>query len=277
MIRPAAVSGQFYSSDPAALEAEVRGYRDPAAVPLPAVAAVCPHAGHRYSGHVAGAVFSHLVLPDTVVLLGPNHWDTGPPISVFPEGTWLLPGGSLTVNRSLTAALLERFPLATADTVAHEGEHCLEVLLPFLRQARPTVQIVPILLRHAHVEVYRDLGHCLAALLEDLPRRPHAGEDGGRPLLLASTDLTHYESDAITRAKDRQAIEAIQRLNPEALDEAVHRHRITMCGYGATMTVLHAAIRLGARRASLIKYATSGDVTEDRSSVVGYAGLTITT
>jgi AmmeMemoRadiSam system protein B len=276
MIRQPAVAGQFYSSDPDELQAEVQRYHDPAAVRQAATAGICPHAGLMYSGHVAGALFSRLSLPTVAILIGPNHREIGPPISIYPEGTWLIPGGAVTVHAALAATLLQRFPLATADTTAHEREHCLEVLLPFLRRpAHPAVQIVPILLRHAHREVYRDFGQCLAEALRDIPGSPEPSAGAPAPLLLASTDLNHYEPAEITRRKDRQAIQAIQNLDADALDEAIRTHRISMCGYGATMTVLHAARSVGARQASLVKYATSGDITGDRSSVVGYAALTI--
>lgn len=274
MLRPPAVAGHFYSSDPHALQAEVQRYRDPAAAPQPAVAGVCPHAGLTYSGHVAGALFSRLSLPAAAILIGPNHREVGPPISIYPEGAWLIPGASVTVHETLAERILQRFPLATADTTAHEREHCLEVLLPFLRSA-PAPQIVPILLRHADREVYRDLGQCLAEVLRDMAAASPTPAEAEMPLLLASTDFNHYESDEITRSKDRQAIQAIEHLDAEALDTAIRTHRISMCGYGATMTVLHAARALGARQASLVKYATSGDITGDRSSVVGYAALTI--
>lgn len=275
MLRPPAVAGHFYSRDPQELQAEVQRYRDPAGTPEPAVAGICPHAGLMYSGHVAGALFSRLSLPAAAILIGPNHREVGPPISIYPEGAWLVPGGSVAIHAPLVERILRRFPLAAADATAHEREHCLEVLLPFLRSAHPALQIVPILLRHAHREVYRDLGRCLAEVLADMASSSAAPAEAGAPLLLASTDFNHYESDEITRRKDRQAIEAIQQLDPDALDTAIRTHRISMCGYGATITVLHAARALGARRASLVRYATSGDITGDRSSVVGYAALTI--
>lgn len=273
MIREPAVAGQFYSSTPEALSAEVRRHGDPAAAPTGARAAVSPHAGLMYSGHVAGAVFSRLALPPTVILIGPNHRNVGPAISVFPEGIWLIPGQAADVDAELAAAILDRYPQAAPDITAHEHEHSLEVQLPFLLQARRDVRIVPILLGSVGGDaVYRELGLCLADIVKAIGQR-----DGlaAAPLLLASTDFSHYESDAVTRTKDRQAVEAIQNLDPAALSAAVHRHRINMCGYGATMTVLHAVLALEARSASLVRYATSGDITGDLSSVVGYAGLIV--
>ncbi|MEW6544401.1 MAG: AmmeMemoRadiSam system protein B [Nitrospirota bacterium] len=267
MIRQPAVAGQFYSASPEALSADVARYTDLSADRRPALAVVSPHAGLMYSGHVAGAVFSRVDVPTTVILLGPNHTGVGPPLSVYQDGAWLIPGGTVPVDRDLAGAILAAFPLAEADASAHRNEHCLEVQLPFLRHARPDVSIVPIVLGSDSEQTLRDLGLCLARLIRD--RAP-------RPLLLVSTDFSHYDPDPVVRQKDRHAIEAIERLDPDGLGAAVKRYRITMCGYAPMVTVLHAVRSLGATGASLIRYATSGDVSGDRGSVVGYAGLVIT-
>ncbi len=270
MIRSPAVAGQFYNASTAALETEVAGYLDALASAASMIAIICPHAGLMYSGHVAGAVFSRVTLPDTVILIGPNHTGIGPAVSVYPEGAWQIPGGAVSVNRDLAQAILARYPSAEADTSAHQREHCLEVQLPFLRQQRRDVRIVPIVLGTRDPSVCLTLGHCLAALVEELDQSP-----GRRPLLLASTDMNHYESDQVTRDKDRHAIAAIEGLNPDALDAAVTDHHISMCGVAPTLAVLHAARALGRTHATLIRYATSGDRGGDRTRVVGYAGFTV--
>ncbi len=237
-------------------------------------AVVCPHAGLMYSGHVAGAVLGRVALPDTVILIGPNHTGMGPAVSVYPEGAWQIPGGAVPVNRDLAQAILARYPSAEADTSAHQREHCLEVQLPFLRQQRRDVRIVPIVLGTRNPVVCRTLGHCLAALITEL-----SGADlssNRRPLLLASTDMNHYESDQVTREKDRHAITAIEHLDPDGLDAAVTDHDISMCGVAPTLAILHAARALGRTHATLIQYATSGDRGGDRAHVVGYAGFTVT-
>src|SRR5438067_963458 len=123
MIRQPAVAGQFYSASPEVLRADVVRYTDSSATPQAAIAAVCPHAGLIYSGHVAGAVYSRLSLPDTVILIGPNHTGLGPPVSVFPEGTWLIPGGQLAIDSTLAAEILARYSQAEADISAHRSEH----------------------------------------------------------------------------------------------------------------------------------------------------------
>ncbi len=273
MIRQPAVAGQFYSASPEGLRADVARYFDSSAVPHAATAIVSPHAGLMYSGHVAGAVYSRVSLPDIVILIGPNHTGLGPPVSVYPEGTWLIPGGQLAIDSTLAAELLARYPQAEADTSAHRSEHCLEVQLPFLRQARADVRIVPIVLGTTREEVCRDLGLCLAEIIQ-----VHAAKHSrsARPLLIASTDMSHYEPDSVTREKDRFALEAIQRLDPEELQATVRTHQISMCGLGPTVTVLHAVRVLGATDSSLVRYATSGEISGDFDRVVGYAGFVIT-
>jgi len=272
MIRQPAVAGQFYSASPEVLNAEVARYTQPVDVPHAVIGVVSPHAGLLYSGHVAGAVYARVALPDTVILIGPNHTGIGPAVSVYPDGAWLIPGGEVTVDRALAEKILSQYPRAEADVSAHRSEHCLEVQLPFLRHARPGLRIVPILLGSTREEDCRELGLCLAAVIEAHAARENPAT---RPLLIASTDMNHYEPDRVTREKDRHAIEAIQRLDPDGLAAAVRAHRITMCGFAPTATVLHAARALGAAGASLVRYATSGDISGDFDRVVGYAGLTI--
>jgi AmmeMemoRadiSam system protein B len=271
MIRQPAVSGLFYSDSPDTLAGDVARYLDPSAVPEPAVALISPHAGLMYSGHVAGAVYARVALPPTVILLGPNHTGVGPPISVYREGTWLIPGWSVDVDHELADTILSRYPHARADTSAHHSEHCLEVQLPFLCRANPHIRIVPIVLGHCPEETYQELGFCLAGILDERRRENSAAT----PLLVSSTDMSHYEPDATTRLKDGHAIDAICNLDPAGLGEAVRTYQITMCGYAPTVTVLHAVRSLGATAAALIRYATSGDVSGERTRVVGYAGLVI--
>ena len=273
MIRPPAVAGQFYSASAAALETEVAGYLDASASAAPMTAVICPHAGLMYSGHVAGAVLSRVALPDTVILIGPNHTGSGPDASVYPEGAWQIPGGAVSVNRDLAQTILARYPRAQADTSAHQREHCLEVQLPFLRRQRRDIRIVPIVLGTRDPAVCLAFGRCLAALIAELSGTDLSSTT--RPLLLASTDMNHYESDEVTRDKDRHAIAAIERLDPDGLDAAVADHDISMCGVAPTLAVLHAARALGRMHATLVRYATSGDKGGDRARVVGYAGFTV--
>ncbi len=273
MIRQPAVAGSFYTASPSALAAEVSRYLTTPHPPRPAIGVICPHAGLMFSGHVAGAVLSQVTPPATAILVGPNHTGVGPPISVYSKGAWLIPGGEVQIDEKLAEAILAQCPQAEADTLAHRAEHCLEVQLPFLRHLRTDIRIVPIVVGTTNQDLCQELGRVLAKVIQDSAGQP---EGPGPPLLLASTDMSHYEPDDITREKDRHALDAIGHLDAAELDAAVRTHRITMCGFSPTIAFLHSVRQLGARRAALVRYATSGDVTGDRDRVVGYAGFVIT-
>jgi len=279
MIRQPAVAGTFYSASPDTLRADVARLCVLEATRTPAVAVISPHAGYVYSGAVAGAVFARLDIPETVILVGPNHTGHGPSISVFAEGSWLMPGAEIEVDSSLARMLIERVAGAEADVAAHRYEHSLEDQIPFLSHARqqggstvaaPPLRVVPVVLGTDNRQVCRTLGVALAEVVSEcrVQRR-------SLPLLLASTDMNHYESDAITRKKDRLAIDAIQKLDADGLGDTVQDHEISMCGVAPTIAILHAARVLGATRADLIRYATSGEVSRDLERVVGYAGFII--
>ncbi len=267
-----AVAGQFYSASAETLWADVAAYADPTAIRREATVAISPHAGLMYSGRVAGAVYSRLLLPDTVILIGPNHSGVGPLVSVYPEGSWLIPGGELPIDSSLARQILGRAPEAVADESAHSFEHCLEVQLPFLVQARPDIHIVPIVLGTTDPTLCRELGLGLAEIIRDWAAREGPAH---APLVVATTDMTHYEPDHVAREQDSRAIQAIQMVDPESLHATVTTHRISMCGVGPTVTALHTARALNAGTASLIRYATSGEVSHDLDRVVGYAGFII--
>lgn len=266
-----AVAGQFYSASPQALRAEVERCEDPEGRQESMLAGISPHAGLMYSGPVAGAVYARLALPETVVLIGPNHTGLGPSISLYPEGTWLMPGGEVAVDGSWAQLILSRFPECEADESAHRYEHCLEVQLPFLTHARPDVRIVPLVLATTNPDLCRRLGRVLGSVL-----RERAGDDpSSQALILATTDMTHYEPDPVARARDAHAIRAIEALDPEALYGEVRARDITMCGLGPTLVAMEVARDLGATRATLIRYGTSGDAGGGRDRVVGYAGFVI--
>jgi hypothetical protein len=229
-------------------------------------AMVCPHAGLVYSGPVAGAVYSRVQLPDTLLLVGPNHTGLGPPLSVYAEGSWSMPNGAVSIDQRLATDLLERCPQALADTEAHRFEHCLEVQLPFLQYFRPEAAIVPVIMMSTELAVCRALGEAMAAVVLET----------ARPVsIVASTDMSHYEPDAVARRKDRWAIDEILALDPVGLHRVVREKRISMCGFAPTVAVLFAALRLGAKQAKLVKYMTSGETTGDYHQVVGYAGVLI--
>ncbi len=265
MIRKPVVAGQFYPGDPVALrEFVVRALG--AGPERAALGVVSPHAGYVYSGAVAGETLGAVPVPETVVLLGPNHTGLGAEAAVWARGGWATPLGTVPVAEDLAGALLAACPILQEDTLAHVHEHSLEVQLPFLQVKRPDLRIVPICLALRSFGEIAEVGNALADTL--------AG--WGEPaLLVASSDMSHYEPDDVARAKDKLAIERVLDLDPRGLLDTAKRHGITMCGVVPTAAMLVAARRLGARGAELVRYATSGDASGDYRRVVGYAGILV--
>ncbi len=266
-IREPAVAGRFYPGDPEQLRADILAYTVSTGEPkLRAIGCVVPHAGYLYSGHVAGAVYERLELTQRYIILCPNHTGAGHPLALMQDGAWRTPLGNAPIDQKLADLLLKAFPLLNVDSYAHRAEHALEVQLPFLQVLDRDFQFVPIVIGTARLDVLRALGESIAKSIEDL---------GERVMVIASSDMNHYENDANTRVKDRLAINRLLALDPLGLYEVVNQHDISMCGYGAAVAMLIAARRLGASGAELIKYATSGDVSGDRDVVVGYAGVAV--
>jgi MEMO1 family protein len=265
-IRHPAVAGRFYPKDQRKLLADLHSYLSPASSPVPALGCVVPHAGYMYSGHVAGAVYAQLDVPARCIVLCPNHTGMGTPLSIMSQGVWETPLGDVPIDSDLAALLVERFPLLSEDSAAHHAEHAIEVQLPFMQAKRKDVRFVPIAIGTRQYEVLGGLGEAIGEVLDAASERI---------LVLASSDMNHYESDPITRVKDQKAIERILALDPRGLYEVVTNEEISMCGYGPTVAMLTAAKRLGATSAELIRYATSGDISGDREMVVGYAGMIV--
>ena len=275
-VRTPAVAGRFYPGRAEELRQEVleftSGSKIPiATAPIAAIGCVAPHAGYIYSGSVAGAVYSRLKIPERCVILCPNHTGKGRPLAVMATTTWQTPLGEVAADADMGARLLRRFPALQEDSAAHRAEHAIEVQLPFLQTLRPELKIVPIAVGTSEFNVLRGLGEALADVIAD----HHKQDQKEKVLIIASSDMNHYESDAITRVKDRKAIERVLALDARGLWEVVMNEDISMCGFGPTVVMLTAAKLLGATSAALVKYATSGDVSGDYNSVVGYAGIIV--
>ena len=267
MIRPPAVAGSFYPSDPQQLAEQIDAFTSDGAEKIQAYGGVVPHAGYMYSGHVAGAVYASLRLPERCILLGPRHFPRGEPLSIMTEGSWATPLGEAHIDTSLAANLVRQCPWLRDDAVAHQREHSLEVQIPFLqRLVGENLRFIPVVLATDRFAVVEELGHAVAQAVS---------AQSEPVLIIASTDMNHYESDAITREKDHRAIEQILALDPRGLYDAVRLGEISMCGYAATVAMLVAMRDLGAKDAQLIRYATSGDISGDRDQVVGYAGIVV--
>jgi AmmeMemoRadiSam system protein B len=275
-VRTPAVAGRFYPGRAEQLLREVREFTSIGKIPIEtsriaAIGCVAPHAGYIYSGGVAGAVYSRLKIPGRCVILCPNHTGKGRPLAIMANTTWQTPLGEVAADADMGARLLRRFPALQEDSAAHRAEHAIEVQLPFLQTLRPELKIVPIAIGTSDFNVLRGLGEALADVIADRLEE----EQKEKTLIIASSDMNHYEPDAITRVKDRKAIERVLAMDARGLWEVVMNEDISMCGFGPTVVMLTAAKILGAASATLIKYATSGDVSGDYDSVVGYAGIIV--
>jgi len=264
-VRYPAVAGRFYPGDPNVLLRDLKSY-SVAAQPTPALGCIVPHAGYMYSGPVAGAVFSEIEIPERCIVLCPNHTGRGVPLSIMSTGEWLTPLGAVPVDSKLAESLKHQYPFLQEDHEAHRSEHAIEVELPFLLEKRPKIRFVPIALGTSNFDALEKLGEALATVIR---------KEKAPVLIVASSDMNHYENDHITRIKDHKAIDRILELDARGLFDVVTREPVSMCGFGPSVAMLTAAKQLGATSAKLIKYATSGDVSGDRDMVVGYAGIAV--
>ena len=281
-VRTPAVAGRFYPGRADELLRDVRQYTSlgnlspqealdtAAAGRIAAIGCVAPHAGYIYSGSVAGAVYSRVKIPEHCVILCPNHTGRGRPLAIMANTTWQTPLGEVAADADLGSRLLRNFPGLQEDSAAHRGEHAIEVQLPFLQTQQPKLNIVPIAVGTSNFDVLRGLGEALAQVIGGRQE-----EDQEKVLIIASSDMNHYEADAVTRVKDHKAIERVLALDARGLWEVVMNEDISMCGFGPTIVMLTAAKLLGATSARLVKYATSGDVSGDYERVVGYAGIIV--
>ncbi len=266
MVRNPSVANQFYEGDPTRLNYELGKLIGHVKAAEPAFAMIAPHAGYIYSGAIAGKAYAQVEVPETVIIMGPNHTGLGTPAALWSEGAWKMPLGTVSVDNELASLVLKGSKYLTEDIQAHIYEHSLEVQIPFLQYRQPKLKIVPICLGHISYSVCQEIGMALAQGIKSL----------NRPVLMvASSDMTHYEPQYEAEAKDRLAINKVLALDPQGLFETVRSHGITMCGVIPATVALVASIALGAGQARLVAYGTSGDVTGDFNRVVGYASFII--
>jgi AmmeMemoRadiSam system protein B len=266
MIRKPVVAGQFYPSSPSELKAMIKNMVNEDVDKEDVIGLVSPHAGYIYSGGVAGATICRVKLKDTVIIMGPNHTGMGKPLSIMTEGSWLTPLGEVEIDRELAEKLLADSEYLEADEQAYLFEHSIEVQLPFLQYFKPDFKLVPIIFGLRDGAVLPKVGQEIAKAVKAL---------GRQVVIIASSDMSHYEPQASAQKKDKKAIEAMLALNEDELLKRVAEFNITMCGYAPAVSLISAAKELGASGAELVRYQTSGDVSGDFSSVVGYAGIII--
>jgi len=279
-VRRPTQAGTFYEGSQQSLKAQIESCfkheLGPGALPKvvdkslkSVVGLVSPHAGYMYSGPVAAHGFYRLAeagKPDVVVLFGPNHTGSGSALAVMKEGLWRTPLGDVEIDSSTASLILNASDIIDVDDFAHAFEHSIEVQLPFLQFLYGSAfKFVPICFLMQDLQSSREVGLAVAKALE-----------GKNALVIASTDMTHYEPQRSAEKKDKAAIEAVLKLDEERLYSTVEAYNMTMCGYGPTIAAVTAAKALGAKRAELLCYKTSGDVVGDYSAVVGYASIIFT-
>lgn len=268
MLREPAVAGQFYFSSRQSLRKQIETLVDTNTEKLDVIACMLPHAGYMYSGRVAGETVSRINIKDKIILLGPNHTGYGAKFSIMTSGIWQTPLGEVKIDSTLAKQILEHSKYLEDDTLAHRYEHSIEVELPFLQYFKTDFEIVPIVILSDDISMLKEIGKEIAISIQESNLKY-------RTMFIASSDMTHYEPQAQAQQKDQEAIQAILELNEDRLMARLKHLNISMCGYAPVIAMLAAAKLLGAKASKLIKYQTSGDVTGEKDSVVGYAGIII--
>lgn len=271
------MAGSFYAGSKESLRRQIEGcfthrfgpQKLPKVVekgPRKIVGLVCPHAGYIYSGPVAANAYHRLAsdgLVDVFVILGPNHHGVGSGLATMDGGVWRTPLGDVEVDGDLADEIVRVSGLIDVDESAHQYEHSIEVQIPFLQYLYgSSFKIVPICFRMQDLESSREVGNTLAEVLM-----------GRNSVIIASTDMTHYEPQRMAEEKDKKAIDAILRMDENLLYTTLESYNISACGYGPVIALVAAAKKLDAEKAELLSYRTSGDITGDKSSVVGYASI----
>lgn len=227
---------------------------------------VCPHAGYMFSGPVAAHAYYELALdgkPDIMVLLGPNHTGYGSALAVMNDGFWRTPLGDVEVDGELADHIVREARIVDVDDSAHRFEHSIEVQLPFLQYLYGSeFKIVPLCFSMQDSSSAREVGEAIAKVL-----------DGKNGIIIASSDMTHYEPQEDAERKDKMLLEAVEAMDEAKLYSVIQTHRVSACGYGPIAALITAAKMLEAKEAKLLSYKTSGDVTGDYSRVVGYGAV----
>jgi AmmeMemoRadiSam system protein B len=279
-IRPSPIAGQWYPSDARRLASQVDQYMDAAGsqqIEGEVVGVMAPHAGHLYSGPVAGYAFAALrgMEADVVVVVSPMHYPYYDALLTTSHDAYATPLGTIPVATDLLKMLDERLRAKLGyglASVSHDSEHSLEIELPFLQQAlAKPFDLLPIMVREQNEHVARSLGEALADVLLD-----HELMAGRSAILVASTDLSHFYSQEVAKQLDKAVLQQVQAFDPQGVVRIEEQGKGFACGRGALAAVLWAAKALGANQTKILKHATSGDVTGDYDRVVGYGAAVFT-
>lgn len=263
MNRKSVMAGHFYSGEDSELAREVDSLLPYQTQKLKAKGLIVPHAGYCYSGSVAGKVYSSINPPKNVVLLGPNHSGMGSDVAISGDN-WETPLGTVAVNEAFIKDLIAVSDIARVDPSAHRSEHSLEVQLPFLQRISRDVSIIPIALKGISFNEIEVFSREIVALIK---------KKYSDTVIIASNDMSHFESREDAREKDLIALERIKAFDPEGLIGEVRDKNITMCGCVPTALMLSCIKEMGACRIKIIEHTDSGCVTGDLSSVVSYLGV----
>ncbi len=269
-IREPAVAGLFYPDRPEVLREDLDKLYDLAGAQKPrgkVRGIIAPHAGYQYSGYTAACGYARLSGSryDTVVVVSPSHREYFDGVSVYPGSAYRTPLGVVPVDTGLRDRLVAASPIVEASGKGHREEHAVEVHLPFLQRVLPPFRLLPLVVGHQSREINFRLGHDLAAAL--------AGVDA---LLVASTDLSHYYPASVARRLDAVVIEDLEKFDPERLMDDIESGKAEACGGGPVIAVLTALKALGVKKLEVVHHCTSGDITGDTSSVVGYVAAVAT-
>jgi AmmeMemoRadiSam system protein B len=274
-VRQAAFAGHFYPSDKDELTRLLKKLvvKDENKKIEKAFAMIAPHAGYAYSGQTAGKTYASVSVPDIVFVLSPNHTGIGHPLSLDSSSTWVSPLGPIDVDTEILNKLHKRVPEAVFDNGAQLREHALEVHIPFIQTLNPNAKIVPITLSCIPFEFINKLSVAIADIVMEVER-----VEGFRPLIVASSDMSHFESEEVSTKKDQEALKAIMKLDAKVFLGLVEKKDLSLCGIYPIAVTIQALLRSAEYTkqkpaVELIDYTNSSELTGDKSNVVAYAGL----
>lgn len=262
MVREPCVAGRFYPGNANELETMIKSFDEFTATKANVKGIVAPHAGYMYSGKVAASVWGKIDVPETVIILAPNHTGAGASTAVYPEGSWQTPMGKVDIDTHLTNSILSKSGVARADEQAHKNDHSIEVQLPLMQFANPSAKLVAI-----------SMGDYGELAILDLAKAICDSADPAKTLVVASSDFSHYEPEYTAKARDKIAIDEIKKLDWRALYSVVNEKEISMCGLGPICVAIECSLRWGAQAGKLLAYSNSGFMSHDFSNVVTYAAL----
>jgi len=266
-IREPVVSGYFYPSGKAHLLRMLETFIERDTQKEKVIACMVPHAGYIYSGKTAGITYSRIEIPESIIILGPNHTGYGEPYSVSDHDKWLTPLGEGEIDKEIRDLLVEKSRYLQKDEIAHIREHSIEVQIPFLQFLRKNIKIVPItLMGYVDNPAWFEIGEDIAEVIKEVNRDV---------LIVASSDMTHYQPHKVAEEKDNYVIEAICMLDEDEVIRRIEEKDVSMCGYSGVIVSIVASKILGAKKGQLIYYTTSAETSKDYSEVVGYAGVII--